>query len=523
MRRILTTSVLVLAAGALLVFGSGAEDDSSGSYLVRAVFDNGSFLVPDEEVRVAGANIGSIESIDVSTEDEIVSLDPEPRADPGKAIVVMKITDPAFQDFREDASCIIRPQSLLGERYVDCQVTEPRAPGTEPPPELSVIEEGEPGEGQRLLPLESNGKAVDLDLVNNIMRRPYRERFSIILNELGAGLAARGDELGDVIERANPALRETDKILATLAAQDKTLSRLARDSNEVLAPLARQRQNVAGFINASGDTAQASAERRADLERQFQLLPPTLRELRSVMVELRRFNEQATPVFADLGEAAPSIQGATEALGPLADAATPSLTSLGDALEQASPDLVASEPVLRDVSKLANASARPSKNLSKLLGDLRKKGAYERLLGAVFNISGSANGFDQYGHFLRTQFLASNCTDYVVAPLSGCQANFLQGVDGRAASAAKELKAKLSEQAESADLEEFDVEKWEPPSAPDAQPDKPEGGEGPQGGGDIFGLGDSFQSQSGAGQSQSPQATMRGADELYRFLLEPGE
>ena len=36
-----------------------------------------------------------------------------------------------------------------------------------------MIDEGEPGEGQRLLPLEQNGKAVDLDLVNNIMREPY--------------------------------------------------------------------------------------------------------------------------------------------------------------------------------------------------------------------------------------------------------------------------------------------------------------------------------------------------------------
>src|SRR5215208_7149492 len=273
MRRILTTALLVLAAGALFVFGSGAEDDSDSGYTVRAAFDNGSFRVPGEVVRIAGADVGVIEETEVSREDEIVSLEPEPHSVPGKAIVVMKITDPAFQDFREDASCIIRPQSLLGERFVDCRATQPRAPGSEPAPELSVIEDGEPGEGQRLLPLEANGKAVDLDLVNNIMRRPYRERFSIILNELGAGLAARGDELSDVIERANPALRETDEILATLASQDKTLARLARDSNEVLAPLAGQRVSVADFIEKSGDTAEASAERRADIERQFRLLP----------------------------------------------------------------------------------------------------------------------------------------------------------------------------------------------------------------------------------------------------------
>ena len=85
--------------------------------------------------------------------------------------MVLQIDDPAFQDFREDASCLIRPQSLIGEKFVECEPTEPRAPGTEPPPELEQIPDGEPGEGQYLLPLERNGKAVDLDLVNNIMRR----------------------------------------------------------------------------------------------------------------------------------------------------------------------------------------------------------------------------------------------------------------------------------------------------------------------------------------------------------------
>ncbi|HEX6116436.1 MAG TPA: MlaD family protein [Solirubrobacterales bacterium] len=518
MRRIISTALLALAVGALFVFGSGAEEDSDGAYVVRGVFDNGGFLVPGEEVRIAGAKVGVIDSTEVSREDEIVALDPEPHAVPGKAIVVMKITDPAFQDFREDASCIIRPQSLLGERFVDCQATQARAPGSEPPPELPVIEEGELGAGQHLLPLEANGKAVDLDLVNNIMRRPYRERFAIILNDLGAGLAARGDELGDIIERANPAVRETDKILATLASQDKTLARLARDSNEVLAPLARQRANVAGFIDKAGNTAEASAERRADIERQFQLLPATLRELRSVMIELRRFNDEATPVFSDLGDAAPSITGATKALGPLADAATPSLTSLGDALEEASPDLVASEPVLRDVADLANASARPAQNLKKLLGDLRKKGGYERLLGAVFNISGSANGLDQYGHFLRTQFLASNCTDYVTAPLSGCQANFIPGVAARAATKAEDLKR---DKRAAAEIPALDAQQWEPPAAPDASPDDQAPAPGTELG-DLFGVGGSLDPEASAQRPPSAGATMRGADELYRFLLEPG-
>ena len=51
---------IVLIVGALAVAGllialpaTGADDD--GPYRVRAVFDNGSFLVKDEDVQIAGA------------------------------------------------------------------------------------------------------------------------------------------------------------------------------------------------------------------------------------------------------------------------------------------------------------------------------------------------------------------------------------------------------------------------------------------------------------------------------------
>ena len=119
-------------------------------------------MVNGEQVRVAGANVGTIESVSVSRPGETVAYhDGKPVAVPGKAIIVMNITDPGFQDFRSDASCLIRPQSLIGEKFVDCRPTLPRAPGTPPPPPLKKIESGEPGAGQYLLPLGSNGTSVD--------------------------------------------------------------------------------------------------------------------------------------------------------------------------------------------------------------------------------------------------------------------------------------------------------------------------------------------------------------------------
>jgi hypothetical protein len=238
------------------------------------------------------------------------------------------------------------------------------------------------------------------------------------------------------------------------------------------------------------------------------------------MIELRGFNEQATPVFADLGDAAPEITGATRALGPLADAATPSLVTLGDSLEEATPDLVASEPVLRDVSRLANASSRPAKNLSKLLGDLREKGGYERLLSFLYRFSGSVNGMDRYGHFLRTQFLATNCTDYVTTPLSGCSSNFIQPSSSRAADTTGLSRAER----EAAELPELDFEKWDPPEVDAPRPDPDSDGDKPQKPGDaledIFGVGGELESS--ASTPPSAPASLRGADELFRFLMEPG-
>jgi phospholipid/cholesterol/gamma-HCH transport system substrate-binding protein len=112
---------------------------------VRGIFDNGSFVVNGEQVRVAGANVGTVKSVDVTGNDEIASLEGGPHPVPGKAVVVMEISDSGFKDFRTDASCIIRPQSLIGEKFVDCTPTQPRAPGTPPPPELAQIEDALPG------------------------------------------------------------------------------------------------------------------------------------------------------------------------------------------------------------------------------------------------------------------------------------------------------------------------------------------------------------------------------------------
>jgi phospholipid/cholesterol/gamma-HCH transport system substrate-binding protein len=422
MRRILAISVLTVSAAVLFVFG-GAAGGEDGTYEVRAIFDSAGFLVPGEEVRVAGAKVGTVAELDVTGEDEAAHEDGS--ANPGKAVVVLRIEDPGFQDFRTDASCLIRPQSLIGEKFVECEPTQPRAPGTEPPPELAEIADGETGEGERLLPLENNGKAVDLDLLNDIMEEPYPDRFRLILNDLGAGLAARGEELAEIVERSNPALRETNRVLAILARQNRALAGLATDSDAILSALARERESVVGFINEATTVGEATAERSAELEETFARFPGFLRELRSTMVELGAFSDQATPVFSDLDVAAPSLTRASQLLEPFSNAGTGALTSLGDAAEEAGPPLIQSDPVIRQIRGIADAGEPATRNLAQTLSTLRRTDGFRHLMETLFGISGSVNAFDSFGHFLRALIPVNNCFDYTSIEQAGCSAKFV--------------------------------------------------------------------------------------------------
>ncbi|MBK5232457.1 MAG: MCE family protein [Thermoleophilia bacterium] len=406
---LIVIAILVVIAAFLLLRSCG---DDAGAYKVRAVFDNGAFVVPGEDVRVAGANVGSVDSIDVSMPDEVVSSDPEDEVQPGKAIIVLNITDKGFQDFRDNASCLIRPQSLIGEKFIDCSVTEPRPSGTEAPPELTEIPDGDPGAGQHLLPLENNGKSVDQDLITNIYRLPYAQRFRIILNELGAGLATRGPELRETITRANPALMQVNKVLKILASQNKRLAELARNGDKNLTQLAAKRKNLVGFFRSAGSAAGATAERGDDLEGNLRELPQTLRELRATFNALGTFSTAAKPVFDSLRPNVKQISEVTTKLKPFAEATEISLDSLGRATRTAGPDLIASRPIIQKLGKQARTGKQPATDLNFLLSSTRQNGGFKNFMKFIYGSGSSLNGYDQYGHYQRTNVVVTPCTEY---------------------------------------------------------------------------------------------------------------
>jgi virulence factor Mce-like protein len=404
MRRLAGIFLLAVALPVLVALGLGAKEDTGTGYQVRAIFDNAAYAVPGEEVRIAGVSVGKIDKLDVAYE--------------RKAAVTFTIEKAGFAPFHKDAHCTIRPQSLIGEKYVEC------TPGSTSSPELDTIPDGQPDAGKQLLPLAQTSSPVDIDLIGDINRLPYRQRLAIIINEFGTALAGRGDDLNEAIHRANPALRETDKVLAILASQNRTLAQLAQDSDTVIAPLADKRRRIASFIVEANKTGTATAERSADIERTFQRFPAFLRELRPTLQQLSDFSDQFTPVLADLHTAAPDLNRFITALGPFSRSATTSLVSLGQATVRGRPALIQSLPLVTQLARFAKNALPVGKNLSALLTSFDKTGGIERLMDYIFFQVTAINGFDGVSHYLRAGLMANLCSAYATVPAGGCNSNF---------------------------------------------------------------------------------------------------
>lgn len=397
--------VALVVAGFLLL--AGRKDDDA--YRVRAIFDNAGFVIPGEDVKISGVRVGKIESIDV-TEDF-------------KAAVVLEITEPGYADWKRDASCIVRPQNLIGERFVECKPTQVRSVNAQAPPELAEIKRG-PGKGQRLLPVENTTQSVDIDLIGNTMREPERERLSLILNELGTGLAGRGRDLNEVIRRANPALKETDAVLEILARQNTVLEQLAVNSDTILAPLARDRRQVASAIRNSSEVAKATAERREALADDIQTLPEFLDEFDPTMERLGSLADESTPVLNDLGARADDINDLVRRLGPFSQAAIPAIDSLGEAAKTGTPAVTDARPVIADTRALASAIKPVGTNLREVLESFRDTEGIQRLMDYIFFQVTAINGYDAVGHYLRAGLLVNACTTYAIQPVPGCSANY---------------------------------------------------------------------------------------------------
>jgi virulence factor Mce-like protein len=392
--RLLAVLALLGACAATVLLATGGDDPPS--YTVE--LDNAFGIVEGADVKVAGVRAGRVTGMRVDRRSK-------------RALVDFEIDQAGFGSLREDAFCESRPQSLIGEYFVDCR----------------------PGTGKRLapgatIPVERTASTIPLDLINNIMRRPYRERLGIILSELGAGVGARAPDIQETLRRAVPALRETDRVLAILAEQNHVLGDLVTDADTVVGDLARNRRDVGRWVTETRQTASATAERRAELAGSLRRLPGFLRELRPTLAKLGRATDAQAPALEDLNASAGELERLFENLVPFSEATRTGMRSLAELSRDGRPALQAAKPTIAELNRFSTSTPELANNLAIVLDDLddrnraverdpRSPGGrgytgFEALLQYVFDQAMAINAFDSNGYMLKVNLFLSKCSDY---------------------------------------------------------------------------------------------------------------
>jgi virulence factor Mce-like protein len=399
MRRALGTLCALLVAGTLWVVLGGAGNGAAGNrYWVE--LDNAFGLVNGGDLKIAGVRAGKITKL---------KLDKQTN----RALVGIEIDKTGFGDLRADTHCDVRPQSLIGEYFIDCQ------PGTSPrhlPPGA-------------VIPVTHTSSTVAPDLVNDVMRAPYRERFSIIINELGAAVAGNGANLNAAIRRASPALQQTDKVLGILANQNRILGDLVKNGDQVVNDLANNKHNVQRWISEARDTAKATAERQAALAEGFRKLPGFLEQLRPTMAALGAAADQQTPALQKLNASAGQLKTLFDNLAPFSDASRPAFRALGDASRTGDKAVKAATPVVAQLNTFSTQTPELANNLAIVLNHLddpkyavekdpRSPGGQgytglQALLEYVYDQVMSVNTYDSNAHVLKVALQGGgDCADY---------------------------------------------------------------------------------------------------------------
>jgi virulence factor Mce-like protein len=400
-RRLAAIGALCALGVALLIAGPAAPSGEAGdSVRVDALFHNAAGLVAGEDVKIAGVPVGTVQSVDL-TEGRL-------------ALIEMEVSSP-FAPFRANAHCQVRSQSLIGERFIQCD------PGTVDAGPLPA-----PPDGTPTVPVDQDTAPIDLDLVFDVFRAPYRERLAIILNELGAGLTGRGGDLNAIIRSANPALAQARRVLDDLNGQRADLTKGIDQTDRVLAAVGAHPESIGRFIGKLSAVSERFGRHQGALGESVARLPGLLAQAEPALRQLDGLSVEARPVLADLQRSAPGAKQLAGQLGPLSRAARPTLHRLGGTAVAGTDALQKSLPFTDSLRRTLQGLQPIVPTTRDLISSLVERGGTEGLVRFFYNATLATSRYDGISHIFPAHLVGGACGLYRAGepPIQGCHGRF---------------------------------------------------------------------------------------------------
>jgi phospholipid/cholesterol/gamma-HCH transport system substrate-binding protein len=229
-------SIIALVAGTTFSFYIDKLPFIKQAYDVKAEFADAAGLNPENQVRVAGIKVGTVTGVAI---------------DGDRVLVTMEIENST--DVPKDAFAEIKLATLLGTKFVALQGSG-GAPFLEEGDTIPLENTAVPYE---IYQASNEGTAVLEDLDGDALNDMLVELTKLTriakddvgtalegLNDLGAGLSGREDELRKLLAGSND-------LTDLLADESDEIVRLIDASNDVLASLSSQREEVQSLLEAT--------------------------------------------------------------------------------------------------------------------------------------------------------------------------------------------------------------------------------------------------------------------------------
>jgi phospholipid/cholesterol/gamma-HCH transport system substrate-binding protein len=288
-------------------------------YRFEVRFTNAANLVPGDDVRISGINVGKVAAVTNSGETTLATLDLQRQ----------------YAPIPSDTQAILRLKTLLGEVFVALSTGSRSAP---PLPDGGM------------LPSTQVQSTQPLDTVLDTLTPATQRNLDNLLAGVSTGLAGQGASLNAALGNAAVTTGQLDQLAGLLDSERGSVQGLVRDTGVVLNAVSARRSALQLLITAGDRVFATTASRSRSLTATVNALAPLLPALRSTLGRARYSLALADPTFRALLPVAPLVApelGQLIKLGPPARALLRQAVPLIDAARVALPELTRVSTTLR--------------------------------------------------------------------------------------------------------------------------------------------------------------------------------
>lgn len=344
---------------------------TGGKKEFAVVFDNAKGLVPGQQLKIAGAAVGRIEEVSVA---------------PGPRARVLMTVEPQFMPLPADTRCTIRPEGIISENFVECDLGESNS---------SLVGEGD---DVPTVPVGQTTQPLTLQDVLNVFSLPTSERIRVLISELGLGTAGRGDDINAILRRANPALQDARRAIRVANTQKAAITAAVEQTDLVLSSLKTRERDIRSFVDDAASVTELAATKQASLEQTVAKLPALLDATGPALRSVDAAIADGTPVLRDLRAAGKPLDRTLTSLRGFMSASRSPIEKLGDSAQNIAPQVEDALPLVKQLNAAVPSLTRFGGLSNTFFASLRDTGGLEGTLRFIYSAATTMAGYDGTSH-----------------------------------------------------------------------------------------------------------------------------